>query len=263
MSPRRDTTSMPIGLDRLVRLRWMEQTAFLALAGNGTAVIKSTLREDLKTSFRSTNTEIRGSIDKTVTVLTRVWGSPPVDLKPLRIRGLDLLKSLSHSDHLAVHWGMVTSVYPFWSAVAIQVGRLLRLQGSAAAAHIQRRVREQYGERETVSRRTRYVLRSYLDWGVLREAGKKGIYDAGPPLAVDDPRLIAWLVEASLYARGNGSVTLKGLLESPSLFPFRLKSIPAGTLVAACPEIEVVRHGMDDDLVTLVRQPIKRGPSRE
>ena len=71
------------------------------------------------------------------------------------------------------------AVYPFWSGVATQVGRLLRLQGSAAAAHVQRRVREQYGERETVSRAARRVLRSYLDWGVLQETGKKGIYSAG------------------------------------------------------------------------------------
>ena len=87
------------------------------------------------------------------------------------------------------------AVYPFWSGVATQVGRLLRLQGSAAATHVQRRVREQYGERETVSRRARYVMRSYLDWGVLHETGTKGIYTAGSKLSVDDSRLIAWLID--------------------------------------------------------------------
>ena len=70
------------------------------------------------------------------------------------------------------------AVYPFWSSVATQVGRLLRLQGSAAAAQVQRRIREQYGERETVARRARYVLRSYLDWGVLQETGAPGVYRA-------------------------------------------------------------------------------------
>lgn len=263
MSPRRDPANMPIGLDRLVRLRWLEQTAFLALAGNGSAAIKSILREDIKTSFRSTNTEIRGSIDKTVTVLTKIWVKPPVGLEPLRFRGLELLKWLHHPGRLAVHWGMVTAAYPFWSAVAIQVGRLLRLQGSAAAAQVQRRVREQYGERDTVSRRARYILRSYVDWGILLETSERGIYNAAPSLAIEDSRLIAWLVEASLHARANGSAPLKDLLDSPSLFPFRLKPMRAESLQAASSNLEIMRHGLDDDLVMLRKQPIKGGASRQ
>jgi len=70
------------------------------------------------------------------------------------------------------------AVYPFWASVATQVGRLLKLQGSVAAAHVQRRMRESYGERETVSRRVRFVLRSYVAWRVLRETGAQGVYSA-------------------------------------------------------------------------------------
>ncbi|MDP2799080.1 MAG: hypothetical protein Q8O60_04245, partial [Deltaproteobacteria bacterium] len=140
--------------------------------------------------------------------------------------------------------------------------RLLKLQGSAAAAHVQRRVREQYGERETVSRRTRYVLRSYLDWGVLQEAGAKGVYSAVPSLAVDDTRLIAWLVEAFLQSRANGSFPLKDLLDSPSLFPFRLKPMHPESLVASSSRLDILRHGLDDDLVMLRKQPIDGGTPR-
>jgi hypothetical protein len=87
--------------------------------------------------------------------------------------------------HLAIHRGMTMAVYPFWSDIATQVGRLLRLQGVAAAAHIQRRVREQFGERETVSRAARRILLSYLNWGVLQETGTMGIYCAAPSLAIE------------------------------------------------------------------------------
>jgi hypothetical protein len=146
---------------------------------------------------------------------------------------------------------MVMAVYPFWLGVATQVGRLLRLQGSAAAPHVQRRVREQYGERETVSRAARRVLRSYLDWGVLQQTGTKGIYAAGTTLAVDDSRLIAWLAEAFLQSRANGSLPLKDLLDSPSLFPFRLKPVNAESLVAPSSRLDILRHGLDDDLVML------------
>jgi len=248
-----------IGLDRLVRLTWLEKVSSLVLAGNELKDIKTILQDDLKGDFRSTKTDVRGSMDKTITILLKVWLTAPIELEPLRVEGLELLKRVPRHNRLAIHWGMVMAVYPFWPGVATQVGRLLRLQGSAAAAHVQRRVREQYGERETVSRRVRYVLRSFLDWGVLEENGTKGIYSAGPSLAVEDSRLIAWLVEASLHARANGSAPLKDLLDSPSLFPFRLKPIHAESLLAASSRLDILRHGLDDDLVMLRKQPAKGG----
>lgn len=151
------------------------------------------------------------------------------------------------------------AVYPFWSDVATQVGRLLRLQGSAAATHVQRRIREQYGERETVSRAARRVLTSYRDWGVLQETGTKGIYTAGTTLAVDDSRLIAWLAEASLHARADSLAPLKDLLDNPNFFPFRIKPIPAQSLVAVSSRIDILRHGLDEDLVMLRKPSTKVG----
>lgn len=246
---------MQIGLDRLIRLDWLERTASLALAGNDANSIKAILREDLKGTFRSERSDVRGSIDKTITILLRTWLIPP---SPFREEGLELLKRFPRREHFVIHWGMVMATYPFWSGVAIQVGRLLRLQGTAAAAHVQRRIREQYGERETVSRRTRYVLRSFLDWGVLQETGSTGVYGAGRTLSIDDPQLVAWLTEAALHARANGSAPLKDLLDSPGLFPFRIKPIQAESVRAASPRLDILRHGLDDDLVML-RKTDKRG----
>jgi len=153
---------------------------------------------------------------------------------------------------MAVHWWMVIAVYPFWASVAMQVGRLLRLQGSTAATHIQRRVCEQCGERETISRRVRYILRSYLDWGVLQEAGKKGVYSAGAILDLDDNKLIAWIVEAFLQSREGTTFPLKGVLDNPSLFPFRFKPIQAESLVASSTRLETLRHGLNEDLIMLI-----------
>ena len=240
-----------VGLDRLIRLAWLKKTSSLALAGNDAASVKSVLQDDLKGSFRSSDVDVRGSIDKTITILLRVWLTVPGELEPLRMEGLRLLEHLPPRDHLAVHWGMIMAAYPFWSGVATQVGRLMRLQGSVAATHVQRRVCEQYGERETVLRRTRYALRSYLDWGALQETGAKGVYYTGVPLTVDDLQLVAWLVEAALHARANGSAPLKDLIAGPSLFPFRIKPVRAESLAAMSARLDILRHGLDDDLVML------------
>lgn len=242
-----------IGLDRVVRLKWLDQTATMVLAGNNIASIKLALQDDLKDSFRTVDTTVRGSLDKTITILTKVWLKPPAVLEQLRLEGLDLLTALSRADRLAVHWGMVMAVYPFWANVAAQVGRLFRLQGSAAAVQVQRRLREQYGERETVSRRARYVLRSYVDWGVLRQAGDMGLYNACPSLAINESRLIAWLVEASLHARSNGAAPLKDVIGSPSLFPFRLKRIAPDQLATTSSRLDFLRQDLDSELVMIRR----------
>jgi len=244
-----------IGFSQRVRLEWLEQTADLVRAGNDKVTINDALQELLKDKVSIGGEAERGNREKIITILLKMWLTVPSELELLRVEGLELLNCVPRPDHLAIHWGMVMAVYPFWAGVAMQVGRLLRLQGSAAAAHVQRRVREQYGERETVSRAARRVLRSYLDWGVLQETGTKGIYAAGKTLAINNSRLIAWLAEASLHARANASVPLKVLIDSPNFFPFRIKPIHATNLVSASSRLDIIRHGLDEELVMLRKQP--------
>ncbi len=248
-----------IGFSQRVRLEWLERTVNLVLAGNDKAAINDALQALLKDKVSVGGQAERGNREKIITILLKTWLTVPNELEALRNDGLDLLKRISRSDHPAIHWGMVMAVYPFWSGVATQAGRLLRLQGSAAVAHVQRRVREQYGERETVSRAARRVLRSFLDWDVLRESGSKGIYTAGTILSIDDPRLISWLTEAALHARVNGSAPLRDLLDSPSFFPFRIKPIHAESIKAASSRLEFLRHGLDEDLVMLRKPTTKEG----
>jgi hypothetical protein len=203
---------------------------------------------------------VRGNKEKAITILMKIWLNVPGKLEAVRDDGLELLKSLPRKDQIAVHWGMTMAAYPFWAVVAANTGRLLRLQGTAAAAHVQRRVREQYGERETVSRAARRVIRSFVDWGVLGETKEKGIYRQGRTYSIDDLRLISWLIEASLYARSNSSAAIKDLLDSPSIFPFRFMHVSAEHLVSMSPRLDLLRHGLDDDLVML--RDTGRGSSR-
>ncbi|MFZ5451622.1 MAG: hypothetical protein ACOZF2_07100 [Thermodesulfobacteriota bacterium] len=240
-----------VGFSQRVRLEWLEHTANLVLAGNDKTAINAALQELLQDKVSVGGDAERGTREKIITILMKIWLNVPSKLGALRGDGLELLKNLPRTDRIVVHWGMVTAVYPFWSVVAIHVGRLLKLQGSAAASQIQRRLREQYGERETVSRAARRVLRSYLDWGVLNESGAKGIYHAGRPIVVDDPRLISWLIEASLHARSNGSAPFKEVIESPGLFPFLLKPIQPDSFLEVSANLNILRHGLNDDLVML------------
>ena len=242
-----------IGFSQRIRLEWFEQSANLILAGNDKATINDSLQDLLIDKVSVGGKSVRGNREKVITILLKTWLTVPCELEKLREEGLKILQGLPRKDQIAVHWGMTLAAYPFWGAVAAHTGRLLRLQGTAAAAHVQRRVKEDYGERETASRAARRVLRSFIDWGVLNETGDKGVYGQGKQYLVEEPRIIAWMVEASLRARTNGSVAIKDLLDSPSIFPFRLAHVSAERLTSLAPCLEILRHGLDDDL-SMVRK---------
>lgn len=251
MSAARERRHGQVGIDRLIRLEWLERTVYLVLAGNQAHEIKAVLQEELSGAFRSTNADVRGSLDKTITILLRIWAIFPGNIDPLRNDGLDLLSRLPRRNHIAIHWGMTMAIYPFWGEIATHTGRLLRLQGTASSVQIQRRAQEQFGERETVSRRVRYVLRSFISWGVLEETQAKGTYRPGKHYLIEDPIVIAWMLEASLLAQGNGSADARYLLRSPSMFPFRLSHISPEQLTLLSPRLNVFRHGLDEDLIML------------
>jgi len=239
-----------IGFSQRVRLEWLQYTANLVLAGNDKGAVNSALQELLQDKVSVGGKAVRGTREKVISILMEIWLNVPCGLEALRDDGLELLKFLPRKHQITVHWGQACATYLFWGAVAGQTGRLLRLQESVAANQIQRRLREQYGERETVSRAARRVVRSFVDWGVLSETKDKGIYGQGPIGCVDNPRVISWLIEASLHARPNGSALLKELLDSPSLFPFHLAPVSAEQLLSLSHRLDVLHHG-DGDLVVL------------
>ncbi|EFI34822.1 conserved hypothetical protein [Desulfonatronospira thiodismutans ASO3-1] len=237
-----------IGWSQRIRLEWLERTANLVLAGNDKDTVFASLQQDLQDQLSIGGTAKRGNREKVITILMKLWSVPPRHLQDFRNRGLNLLQVLPVKQHLLVHWGMATAVYPFWAGVAEQTGRLLRLQGHVAAAQVQRRIRERYGERETVSRAARRVLRSFMDWGVLEDSGKKGVYVQGRNLPVDTSESMGWLIEALLRAGSRDSASLHSLMHSPSLFPF---SFSGSVSLNTYSGLEFMRFGMDEDMVML------------
>lgn len=240
-----------IGIDRLIHLAWLEKTAALALSEQSPQEMKKTLEDELKPYFRSDRTDVRGSLDKTITILLKVWVRPPRELSLLQKDGLKLIKHNARNSQIAIHWGMMMASYPFWANVATQVGRLLALQGTASASHVQRRLREQYGERETVSRRARYAIRSFVDWGVLRETDKVGVYRSGNKASVDDPALLAWLIEAALHSQATNTSPFRDLLASPRFFPLTFHRVRLEEVLGTSERLDVVRHGLEETLVVL------------
>jgi hypothetical protein len=64
---------------------------------------------------------------------------------------------------------------------------LLKLQDEAHRTDMQRRLRKRHGDRDFVSRITRYDVSSFLDWGVIADAKKAGAYFADKIISPGTP----------------------------------------------------------------------------
>src|SRR5262249_17424073 len=92
------------------------------------------------------------------------------------------------------------------------------------------------------------IVRSWIDWGVLRESDQRGTYVQGKPIAVASP-IGSWLVESMLIGADPEPRAVARVNKAPELFPFDLK-ISAHELRRA-PRLIIHRQGLDEDIVAL------------
>ncbi len=239
-----------IGYNRRVDYVWLEYTANLMGQGLPAAEIYAALSSLLGERFSVGSNASRNSREKTITILLKTWVNVSKELVTLRNDAMTLLAGLPAEDRKAVHWGMSMAAYPFWGTVAEITGRLLRLQRTASTVQVQRRIKEKYGQRENAARSARYVLRAFIDWKVLEETTKQGVYRQGIVRRISDSRLISWLVEAFLISSGNDSALLKSIVHGPALFPF-IMELPNARALEKSERLEIIQHGLNEQVVAL------------
>jgi hypothetical protein len=249
-----------IGYNRTVRLRWLDETLDLFMAGQTESEISQSLRERLQDQLSVGSNAQRGSREKTITLLLKTWVRVPARIRGFRDEAIGLLQDLRRVDRLPFHWAMTTAAYPFWRAVADVTGRLFRLQGTASANQVQRRMKELHGERDAVSRSARYVLRAFADWGVIIDTERKGTYVPTEPVKISDPLVVTLLLEANLLASETDTTDFTTLVKGPALFPFQLARISAESLRKSG-RFDVVRQGGDAELI--VQRTAKKHPGQE
>ncbi|TIW29358.1 MAG: hypothetical protein E5V63_01135 [Mesorhizobium sp.] len=248
MSKRHDS----IGVKQIIPYEWMRKAANFVLAGMNAKEIRHELHNGLAAEGRNIQPGERSAWTRTFLVnnLMAMWPSPAVELVVFRDLALQALQK--HPDQeLTIQWAMISAAYPFWFNTARQAGRLLNLQTRVTQAQIVNRLKEQYGDRQTVSRYARFVVRSFVDWGILRDAAVAGSYEKAEPEIVSDRDMIALLVYATLLAMPEGKAPRSMLLNNPGLFPFCLPAIQGESLLGLSDHFKVVRYGLDDELVVL------------
>jgi len=242
-----------IGFDRTIKLEWLKTAAELAGQNYSPKEINVELEELLLNQIKG-----KEARRKTRTVLLAVWAKTRKELLPFRQDAFKLLELPPPDNHIAVHWGMSMAVHPFFGDVANIIGRLLKLQGTASSVDVQRRIKEIYGERETVSRAVQRLFCTFVEWGMLTKTSKQNIYNTGIKIHISEPMLIAWLTEAFLHASDKHSGTISEILTTPTFFPFDLKGITEKELTLSG-RLDIMHHGFDENIVMLRENNSSKG----
>jgi hypothetical protein len=238
-----------IGIKQVVRLEWMQKVVQFLLAGMEERKIRIELHEYLSGILGSGSKSERGATSRSqvVNMLMNIWVKPQPWLKEFRD---DCLASIqkNQGDEITFHWSMISAAYPFWFHVAKQTGRLLALQSKVTQPQIFKRIIEQYGDRETVKRYARYVVRSFVAWGVLIDSSTKGEYEkmASFTVGADGTKR---LFESSLYTNSSGKGIFEQLVHHPAFFPFQFLNVNRTFLNGFPDRIEVIHSGYEEVLL--------------
>jgi len=239
-------TKFEIAFRRKVRAVWLDQGMALAAQNLPWQDAKPALAEAVAAENPGAET-----IRKVLEHVRRIWFEPPENCIALRSAALTLFRaSDSSATRTLLNWGMAIAAYPFVGSVAEALGRLLKLQNEAHRADIQRRLREQHGDRDFVSRITRYDVSSFLDWGVIAETKKAGVYLPGKQVQPRNAEQLAWLAETVLISRGERQMRFSQLCHHPILFPVKLDTFNASVL-RANPRLRVERQSLNEEIVFL------------
>lgn len=239
-----------IAFRRKVRAVWLERGLDLAAGGRSWPEAKAVLAMEIAAENPGAET-----IRKVLEHIRRIWFDSPPECRGLRDDALRIYRA-SHGPEvvLLLIWGMAICSYPFVGSVAETLGRLLRLQPDALRADVQRRMREQHGDRDFVSRITRYNISSFLDWGVIVETKDGGAYRAARTAKPRSHEHTAWLLEAVLISRNVAQMPLSQITHHPLLFPIVCEEFNT-TFLRSNPRLRSTRQGLSEEWIALEKAP--------
>ncbi len=241
-----------LGIKQTIQKEWMDHVVQMLLAGVSESEIRQDLDQYLSTQKQSGGQGVRGKKTYGMAIgILASWFAPDKDLMLFRDEALKLARQLPSSQWLPLHWAVISASYPFWWNVAIQVGRLLNLQDQVTQPQIFNRLKERYGDRDTVARNARYTVRSFVGWGVLKDTGIRGCYEKSAPINIPNQDMVTLMFEAVLHATPEGKGALGLLANNPAFFPFQLPVITGDSVSQRTDRIEVVRYGLDDEYLRL------------
>jgi len=241
-----------LGIKQVIRLEWMEYTLELILSGMSLEEIRKELDFYLEDKKQSGGIGDRGSKTYTMAfpILTKSWVNPINNLVPLRNACLNYAKN-NLVNHLILHWIMLSAAYPFWHNVSKVLGQLFTYQDIVAKKQVIKRLKEIYGDRQTVSRNARYVITSMIAWEIIDYSDRTGYYVHKGPISIDDDYLVSLLYESVLLNTTDFRLPYQKITASNALFPFLISKPTVEMVSRINSRISILANGYSGTILTL------------
>lgn len=207
-----------IGFDRLVKLKWAEDLAWRMQAG---AIDEAELRAALKDVILMTDLPQSETRRKTSTVMLRSFVRVNPEHEALRDGALKLLPSLTVAEAKALYWGLMLMAFPLFEDVAVNIGRLIEVQGEAPIKLVHRRVVEKWGQRGSLPSSINRVIQTMAEWGLIRVDKKKRLLSPVSSVVLGKD-VSLWLAKVVLTISETPLLPTEYVLKPTSCFPFVL-----------------------------------------
>lgn len=208
--------SKPVGFDQKLQLKHLNFTA---------NELRFTERKDMYVKLDEfLNEDIGGfkSRKNAITMLMKIWFFVQKEHQELQKTALSLFPDATQEEKLLLNWGMTLLAYPFFKAVAEEMGNFLKLQSEVPSQQLGRQIKLLYGDRRRVEVALSAVLGSLKAWEVVQR-GKGNIYTLPRRIEVTEARLKNWLAEVTLRVSEYKSMPLAMLTSQNVFFPFTYK----------------------------------------
>ena len=221
-----------IGIKQTIRLEWIEEAFQLVKQGLSDKEIRHKLKKIISVQTGSGLSGERGSesTDQVVNILVNIWLKSSSPTLPIR---KELLNEENEDRGSIVirNWIMISVAYPFWNQTATIIGRLSGFQAQFTHHQVIQRLKEQYGDRSTIERYGRYVIRSFKEWGIIVDTPNRGYYKLPEKVPVTTHHLAALLLECEMIAKQRAYITFSEASAIPALFAFSLADLTIDQIV--------------------------------
>jgi len=202
-------------LDRALTIEWLDTALRIAAQEHQPAHWRDLLDVALRDAIPAPEAR-----DKTLVALSHVWFAPPTAAAPMIGWALEAVPTLA--DTRPLHVGALLATYPFFGDVCAAVGRMTALGQPVHTPEIRRRMREGWGDRQTIDSATQRCIRTLRSIGLL--AGDLGSSTSRPTGRLQVPHgLRSWLIHALLLCRGIDAVDEREVRKAPELFGLELR----------------------------------------
>lgn len=201
-----------IGMNRAVKLEWLNKAAELVRQGLDDKTIRADLQEYLSYEIDSAV-----NLKNTRTILLQTWVYTPTEHLEIRKKALALVEK-GGIDALVGHWSMLIITYPVFADVCSLIGKLSNIQETFTTAWLQQKLFEIWGERGTLVHSVSRTLQTLRYLGVV-ESVKTSVFKIKKQ-ELASQKAIEVLLTAILLLKEKAYYEISELSCLPKLFPF-------------------------------------------